>query len=70
MGKQPYTEARKQANKEWDKRNRDRYARISLVVAAEYKPEILAAASAANQSVNAYINQAIQERIARDSDNN
>lgn len=68
MGKQPYTEARKQANKKWDLNNRDRYARISLVVAAEDKPVILAAANAAGQSVNAYINQAIQERMDRESD--
>lgn len=32
--------------------------------------DLESAASAANQSVNAYINQAIQERIARDSSNN
>ena len=45
--------------------------RVRQDAADGFSPDDLElAASAANQSVNAYINQAIQERIARDSGNN
>ena len=40
MAKQRYTEAKKQANRKWDEANKDRYARISLVVPVDVKPQI------------------------------
>lgn len=63
MGKQPYTDARKAANKRWDAANKDRYARLSLVIPAEAKPLIKAAAQAAGMSVNAWIYEAIREKL-------
>lgn len=58
-----YTEARKAANRRWDEANKDRYARLSVVVPAEMKPEITAAAQEAGQSVNAWITEAIKEKL-------
>ena len=58
-----YTEARKQANRRWDEANKDRYARISLVVPAEYKPMIQNAAQINGLSVNQWILEAIKDHL-------
>ena len=55
MATQRYTEARKQANRRWDEANKDRYARISLVVPVDVKPQIEDAAKADGKSVNGWI---------------
>lgn len=58
-----YTEARKQANKRWDEANKDRYARFNLVTPVEMKPQIQHAAQEAGQSVNAWIIEAIKDKL-------
>ena len=63
MAKQRYTEAKKAANKKWDEANRDKYARISLVVHAELKKQIQARCMANGQSVNSFIIEAIKDKI-------
>ena len=60
---QKYTEARKAANKRWDEANKDRYARVSLVLSAELKPAIQAAADQEGMSLNAWIIEAIRDKI-------
>ena len=60
---QRYTEAKKQANRRWDEANKDRYARISLVVPADLKPGIQQAAERDGLSVNAWIIEAIKDKI-------
>ncbi len=62
MGRE-YNEARKRANRKWDEANKDRYARISLMLPAEVKPQIKAAAEATGQSVNAWILDAIKQHL-------
>ena len=59
-----YTEAKKASNKKWDSANLDR---MSLALPAGSKERITIAAAAAGQSVNAYIGQAINERIEREA---
>lgn len=58
-----YNEARKRANKKWDEANKDRYARISLMLPADVKPQVKAAAEAAGQSVNQWILDAIRDKL-------
>ena len=60
---QKYTEAKKQANKRWDEANKDRYARVSLVLPAELKPQIQRAADRDRMSVNAWIIEAITDKL-------
>ena len=60
---QKYTEARRDGNRRWDTANLDR---LSLAMPKGKKDVIKAAAAAAGESVNAYINAAIDERMARD----
>ena len=59
-----YTEAKKASNKKWDSANLDR---MSLALPAGSKERIVIAAAAAGQSVNAYIGQAINDRIEREA---
>ena len=61
---QKYTEARKEGNQRWDEKNLDR---VSIAMPKGKKDEIKAAAVASGQSMNAYIIAAIDEKIARDS---
>jgi len=63
MPKQKYTEAKKLANRRWDEANRERYARVSLVLPAEMKPTIQHAAARDNMSVNAWIIEAIKDKL-------
>ena len=61
------SEAKKKANKKWNDENlTEKYDRIQLVVKKGEKDTIKAAADKAGQSVNAYIAQAIRERMGRD----
>ena len=60
---QKYTEAKKQANKRWDEANKDRYARVSLVLPADLKPQIQRAADRDRMSVNAWIIEAITDKL-------
>lgn len=58
-----YTEARKTSNRKWDAKNLDR---LSLALPAGSKEKIALAAAAAGQSVNAYIGQAVNERMKKE----
>lgn len=60
---QKYTEAKRAANKRWDEANKSRYARVSLVLPAELKPEIQRRAEQDGQSVNAWIIEAIRDKL-------
>ena len=64
---QKYTENKKASNRKWDAANLDR---LSIAVPKGKKETIQSAAAAVGQSVNAYINQAIDERMTRESPSN
>ena len=61
---QKYTEARKQGNKKWDAANLDR---VSLVMPKGRKDIIKAHADAYGESVNGFINRAIDHEMERDN---
>lgn len=62
------SEARKKANKKWNDANmKERYDRIQLVVPKGYKDTLKAHAEKQGESLNAFINRAISEAIARDN---
>ena len=58
-----YTDAKKEGNRKWDANNLDR---ISIAIPKGQKDLIKAAANQAGQSLNAYIAQAIEERMERE----
>ena len=60
---QKYTEARKRGNRKWDAANLDR---ISIAVPKGHKETIKAHAEAHSESVNGFINRAIEETMERD----
>ena len=60
---QKYTEARKEGNRKWDAANLDR---LSVAVPKGKKDLIKAHAEARGESVNAFINRAIDETMERD----
>ena len=61
------SEARKQANKKWNDANmKERYDRIQLVVPKGEKEVIQAAASQNGASLNAYIIEAVRQRMERE----
>lgn len=60
---QKYTEARKEGNRKWDAANLDR---ISIAMPKGRKEIIKAHAEARGESVNAFINRAIDETMERD----
>lgn len=60
---QKYTEARKQGNKKWDAANLDR---ISIAVPKGEKDKIKTHAESMGESVNGFINRAIENQIERD----
>ena len=62
---QKYTEARKQGNRRWDANNLDR---VSIAMPKGKKAEIKAHAESRGESVNAFVNRAIDEAIERDND--
>ena len=59
-----YTEARKNANKAWDGKNLDR---ISVAMRKGRKDIIKAHAESKGESVNAFINRAIDETMGRET---
>ena len=59
-----YTEARKNSNRNWDAANLDR---VSIALPAGDKEKIALAATLQGQSMNAYIKQAINERMEREA---
>lgn len=65
MSPRKYTEARKENNKKWDAANLDR---ISIAVPKGKKDTIKAHAEAHGQSVNGFINEAIDEKMERDKE--
>ena len=62
MGRK-YTEARKASNAAWDAANLDR---MSVAAPRGTKDAVKYAASAAGQSINAYILDAVRQRMERD----
>ena len=60
---QKYTEARKEGNRRWDSENLDR---LSVAMPKGKKAEIKAHADSQGESVNKFINRAINETIERD----
>jgi len=63
MSPRKYTEARKEGNRKWDAANLDR---ISIAMPKGRKEIIKAHAEARGESVNAFINRAIDETMERD----
>ena len=59
-----YTEAQKQSARKWDAANLDR---ISIAVPKGHKDAIKAHAEAHSESVNGFINRAIDETMERDN---
>ena len=60
---QKYTEAHKEGNRKWDTANLDR---VSVAMPKGKKDIIKAHAEAHSESVNGFINRAIDEAIERD----
>lgn len=60
---QKYTEARKNGNRKWDAENLDR---VSVAMPKGKKDDIKAHAAAHGESVNAFINRAIDNQMAED----
>ena len=61
----PMSEAKRRANDKWNKANlKERYDRIQLVVPKGRKAEIEAAARAAGQSVNGWLNGLIDAALS------
>lgn len=60
---QKYTEARKQGNRRWDAENLDR---VSIAMPKGKKDIIKAHAEDQGESVNGFINRAIDEQMERD----
>ena len=58
-----YTEAQKQSARKWDAANLDR---ISIAVPKGHKEDIKPHAEAHSESVNGFINWAIEETMERD----
>lgn len=60
----PMSEAKKKANKKWnDSHLKERYDRIQLVVYKGKKEKIKAYADSKGESVNAFVNRAIDEAM-------
>lgn len=60
---QKYTEARKEGNRRWDKENLDR---ISVAMPKGKREKIRKHAEDRGESVNAFVNRAIDETMVRD----
>lgn len=63
---QKYTDARRDGNRKWDAANLDR---VSIAMPKGKKDVIKAHAEAHSESVNGFINRAIDETIERDESN-
>lgn len=63
----PMSEAKKKANKKWNDANmKERYDRVQLVLPKGRKEEIRACAETRGQSVNAFVVEAIDEKIDKE----
>ena len=62
---QKYTEARKEGNRKWDTANLDR---VSVAMPKGKKDIIKAHAEKNGESVNGFVNRAINETIQRDGE--
>lgn len=63
----PLSEARKRANKKWNDENLNKlYDRVSVLVPKGKKDIIKSHAETTNESVNGFINRAIDETMERD----
>lgn len=62
---QKYTEARKQGNRRWDAANLDR---LSITVPKGKRDLIKAHAASRGESLNKFINRAIDETMQRDKE--
>ena len=61
------SEAKKRANKKWNDENmKEKYDRIQLVVPKGKKDIIKAHAESKGESINGFVNRAIDETIAKD----
>lgn len=63
MAERKYTEAQKKSAKKWDSANLDR---ISIAMPKGSKDAIKAHADSRGESVNGFINRAIERQIERD----
>ena len=64
QGSRKYTEAQKKSAKKWDAANLDR---VSIAMPKGQKDTIKAHAEARGESVNGFINRAIDETMERDN---
>ena len=65
----PMTEAKKMSNKKWNDANmKERYDRIQLVVPKGKKAELQAHAADCGESLNGFVNRAIDETVERDNE--
>ena len=63
----PTTETQRRASKKWNENNMQaRYDRVSVLVPKGHKPVLQAHATARNESLNGFINRAIDETMERD----
>lgn len=67
MPKRPYTEAQRKASVKWEEKHYDRMSIGMLRGSDVDKAAIQAAAAAAGMSANAYILQAVREKMERDA---
>lgn len=65
IAERKYTDAQKRSAKKWDAANLDR---VSVAMPKGKKDMIKAHAGTRSESINAFINRAIDEAIERDSD--
>lgn len=65
--KKPMSQARRDANKKWNDANlKERYDRVQLVLPKGEKEVIKAAADRSGCSLNAYVVEAIRQRMERE----
>ena len=65
--RKPMTQARRDANKKWNDANlKERYDRVQLVLPKGEKDVIKAAADKSGCSLNAYVGEAIRQRMERE----
>lgn len=63
----PLSEAKRQSNKKWNDANmKERYDRIQLVVPKGKKSELQTHAADRGESLNGFVNRAVDETMARD----
>lgn len=65
MPPQKYTEARKEGNRKWDAANLDR---VSIALPKGKKDAIKTAAAISGESMNQYIINAVEQRMAREKE--